>query len=62
MEAVRTRNLKHFVYKDSWKMRFANNREFNKDTQIQMDKPTHRETHMKSHTRHVDGEGENPQF
>ena len=44
------------------KMRFVNICEFKRDIQIQIDKPTHRETHMKSKTRHVDGEDENPQF
>ena len=39
MEAVGTRNLKHFVYDDSWKMRFEKNRKFQKDTQIQIYKP-----------------------
>ena len=43
-------------------MRFVKNREFKKDIQIQIDKPKSRGTHMKSKTRHVDGEGENPQF
>ena len=42
-------------------MRYVTNRQFKKDIQMQIGKPKWRETHMKSKTRHVDGEGENPQ-
>ena len=37
----------------------SENREFKKDIKFQIDKPTQRETHMKSKTRHGDGDGEN---
>ena len=64
MEAVGTRNLKHFVYEDQWNMRFAKTkkRRFETDTQFHIYKPTQRETFMKSKTPHVEGRGMNPQF
>ena len=42
------------------KIRFEKNRRFKKDIQIQVGKPKHRETPMKSKTGHVDGGGGNP--
>ena len=41
-------------------MRFKKKHRFTKDIQIQIDKPTYRETPVKSKTRHVDGGGSNP--
>ena len=59
---VATRILKHFVYEDQRKMRFAKHRSFNKDTQIQIYKPKSMETPMKSKPRHGDGGGRKSQF
>ena len=42
-------------------MRFEKNR-FNKDIQIQFDKPKYRATPMKTKPRHFDGGGWKPQF
>ena len=63
MEAVGTRNLKHFVYDDSWKMRFEKNRKFQKDTQIQIYKPkVEGNAYEIKKTRPVDGGVKNPHF
>ena len=57
---VRRRAIAIFTAKSKTSSRFEKHLTFKKDIQIQIGKPTQRETLMKSKTRHFDGGGRNP--